>query len=433
MNTKKTIAFFPEAAYGPALNCVGIAQELKKLGHKPVFICDRGFSGVFADYGFEEYPVNMSGDMSDEEVANYWDDFIAQHLPHFHLSPLEQVSTYVAPVWDAIVDSAICAEEDLKRQIAAIKPDMICVDNVILFPAITTAGCPWVRIISCSENEIPDPKVPPHLSGCSQGDTQGYKDYQQEFERCIAPIHQRFNDFLQEHNLPPYPTGEFFEPSATMNFLLYPKPLAFERQDPLPLNQFQYLEGCVRDDGEYAVPEFPAHLQEAPLIYVAFGSLGDADVELYQRMLAHFATMPYRFLMKVGEDLSVYDKPDNVHLQAWYPQPAVVPQVDLFIHHGGNNSFNEALYFGKPAIIMPYCWDGHDNASRLEDTGYGRKLPRYQWTNEQLSEAIEDCLHNASMQTRLHDIQQHMQQAQGSEKAARIIDELLQAEACSHD
>ena len=43
----KTIAFFPEAAFGPALNSVGIAQQVEKLGHKAVFICDKGFEGVF--------------------------------------------------------------------------------------------------------------------------------------------------------------------------------------------------------------------------------------------------------------------------------------------------------------------------------------------------------------------------------------------------
>ena len=30
----KLIAFFPEAAFGPALNSVGIAQACEKLGHK---------------------------------------------------------------------------------------------------------------------------------------------------------------------------------------------------------------------------------------------------------------------------------------------------------------------------------------------------------------------------------------------------------------
>lgn len=425
MKSSKTVAFFPEAAFGPALNCVGIAQELRKLGHTPVFICDKGFTGVFEAYGFKEYPVSMSGDMTEEEAAKYWDDFIAKHLPHFHLSPLKQVSKYVVPVWDSIVDTAISAEADLQKQLSAIKPDLICVDNVILFPAIKTAGCPWVRIISCSENEIADPKVPPHLSGCSEGDYTEYETYNKEFLSRITETHERFNQFLCEQGERPYPKGKFFETSPVMNLLLYPKPLSFERENPLSPTQFEHLEGCVRDDGEYELPSFPEEYADKPLIYISFGSLGDADVALYQRMMQVFAKLPYRVLMKVGKDTSVYDKPENVYLHNWYPQPAVVPQVDLFLHHGGNNSFNEALYFGKPAIIMPYCWDGHDNATRIEDTGYGHKLARYDWTEEELIDRIEDCLNNPEMSEKLAAIKEHMQSAEGNIKAARIIDEIL--------
>ena len=74
--------------------------------------------------------------------------------------------------------------------------------------------------------------------------------------------------------------------------------------------------------------------------------------------------------------------PPNVIIDSWFPQPSVIPQVDAVIHHGGNNSFTECLYFGKPAIIMPYVWDGHDNATRVEETGHGFKMPRYDWTEE---------------------------------------------------
>ena len=52
-----TIALFPEASFGAALNCVGIAQALRARGARPVFICHAGFSGVFADYGFQEYQL----------------------------------------------------------------------------------------------------------------------------------------------------------------------------------------------------------------------------------------------------------------------------------------------------------------------------------------------------------------------------------------
>ena len=424
MSTSKTIVLFPEAAFGPALNCVGIAQRLRALGHNPVFVCDKGFKGVFEKYGFEEHLVDMSGGMSDDEIAKFWANFIAEKQPHFRLSPIEQLPTYVIPVWEAVVDSAIIAEDGLHAHLQQLKPDLVAVDNVILFPAIKKAGCPWVRIISCSENEIPDPDIPPHLSGCHENDHVGFKMFQDRFLELVKPTHERFNAFLAEHGHAPYPLGEFFEASPIMNLLLYPQPLAFKRRTPLDPRRFQYLEGCVRDDGTYTVPAFTAN-NGKPLVYVSYGSLGAADVELYKRLIVAFAELPYRFLMNVGDYIGEYSNvPGNVHLEAWYPQPAVIPHVDLFIHHGGNNSFNEALYFGKPAIIMPFCWDGLDNAARIHDTGYGEQLPRYDWSEAQLAECIARLLADTAMTQRLQSLSQHMQSAAGTEKAARILAEL---------
>jgi MGT family glycosyltransferase len=420
----KTIVLYPEAAFGPALNCVGIAQQLKAMGHNPVFVCDRGFKGEFEKYGFEENLVDMSGGMSDQEIADFWTNFIAGHLPHFRLSPIEQLPTYVIPVWEAIVDSAIISHEGLTEHLKRIKPDVVCVDNVILFPAIKKYGKPWIRIISCSENEIPDPEVPPHLSGCSAGDYAGYEAFEMRFLDLVQPTHDRFNKFLAEVGHEPYPLGQFFETSPFMNLLLYPRQLQFKRARPLDPARFQYLEGCVRDEGTYTVPAF-AEKNDKPLVYVSFGSLGAADIDLYKRMIALFGTLPYRFLMNIGPHIDRYtDVPGNVHLDKWYPQPAVIPQVDLFIHHGGNNSFNEALYFGKPAIIMPYCWDGLDNATRIDDTGYGAKLPRYTWTDDQMWSTIEGLIGDKAMKARLTEVSRSMQAARGAEKAARIIAEI---------
>src|SRR5690606_7546298 len=194
----KTVVLFPEAAFGPALNCVGIAQQLKRMGHNPVFVCDKGFKGTFEKYGFEENLVDMSGGMSDEEIAKFWANFIAGHLPNFHLSPFEQIPIYVVPVWEAIVESAIIAEDGLTARLDRIKPDVTCVDNVILFPAIKRTGRPWVRIISCSENEVPDPDIPPHLSGCHATDKACFKAFLKAFLHHIRPTHARFNEILRK-------------------------------------------------------------------------------------------------------------------------------------------------------------------------------------------------------------------------------------------
>ena len=419
----KTFAFFPEAAFGPALNSVGIAQAVEALGHKAVFLSDPGFVEIYQGYGFEAHPVNLSEPMPAEEMAKFWDNFINSHIPNFRLKPIDQLDNYVKECWEAIVDSAKWAEKDLPGVLAKVQPDVICVDNVILFPAIKHYGTPWVRIISCSENEIEDPAIPPHLSGMSETDKAGHAAFRARFEEVIKPIHDDFNEFLTSTGEEPYPTGQFFEASPYLNLLLYPEPVKFTRAEPLDPARCQYLEGCVRTEEPYEVPAFAAN-EDGPLVYVSFGSLGAGDTDLLKRIIAALGQSRFRALVNVGDYMDSYadiEVPPNVHLAGWYPQPSVIPQMDAVIHHGGNNSFTECLYFGKPAIIMPYVWDGHDNAMRVEETGHGHRLDRYEWTDEELLSMLEGMLTDTAMQDRLRATSAHMQSRSGTQKAARLL------------
>lgn len=424
MGDNMVIAFFPEAAFGPALNSVGIAQACEELGHKAVFLTDPGMGGVYAGYGFEEHTVNMSEPMEPEEMARYWSDFINGHIPNFDKAPFDQIDNYVKECWEAIVETAIWAEKDLPGVLDSVKPDVICVDNVVLFPAIKQYGKPWVRIISCSENEIPDPDIPPHLSGCGENDRACFERYSTRFNEVVKPTHDRFNAFLAECGEAAYPLGEFFEASPHLNLLLYPEPVKFRRRNRLDPARFQYLEGCVRQDEPYEIPDFRAN-SDKPLLYVSFGSLGSGDTNLLKRLMSAIAELPYRALFNVGDYMDAYDTlPDNVHIHSWYPQPSVIQQVDAVIHHGGNNSFTECLYFGKPAIIMPYVWDGHDNATRVQETGHGFKMHRSDWTEEELARNLAFMLTDKAMQDRLAATSAHMQARHGPTKAAELLDTL---------
>ena len=425
MATQKTIAFFPEGAFGPALNSVGIAQACTELGHRCVFLTDPGFSGVFKEYGFEERIVNLSEPMDPEEMAKYWSDFINGHIPNFNKTPYEQIDNYVKECWEAIVDTAKWAEKDLPKVLGELKPDVVCVDNVILFPAIKHYTSPWVRIISCSENEIPDSNIPPHLSGCGENDRECFEAYRNRFNEMIEPVHHDFNQFLQSCGEAPYPIGEFFESSPYMNLLLYPEQLQFRRLKPLDPAKFQYLEGCVRREEQFEIPDFPG-LESHPLIYLSFGSLGSGDTDLLKRLISVLGGMKYRVLVNVGDYQDAYDQiPDNVRIASWYPQPSVIEQVDAVIHHGGNNSFTECLYFGKPALIMPYVWDGHDNATRVQETRHGLKMHRSDWSDEEFENALNTLLTDSEMQKNLASTSRHMQAADGRKKAASIIDQLI--------
>jgi MGT family glycosyltransferase len=421
----KTIAFFPEAAFGPALNSVAIAQACQSLGHQSVFLTAPDMAGVYSGYGFPEHLVNMAPPMPAEDVAQYWQNFINGHIPNFDKSAYDQIDNYVRDCWDAIVGTAVCAQKDLPAVLDKIRPDLICVDNVILFPAVKQFGKPWVRIISCSENEIPDPQIPPHLSGCGQGDLDCFRRYEHRFNEVIAPIHDRFNKFLASCNEAPYPLGQFFEPSPDLNLLLYPEAVKFRRSRPLDPQKFQYLEGCVRSEQPYTTPVFKRHADK-PLIYVSFGSLGCGDIKTLQRLINSLAQLPIRALLNVGGYLDSYSNvPENVILDKWFPQPSVIPQVDAVIHHGGNNTFTECLYFAKPAIIMPYVWDGHDNATRVHETGHGLKMHRNHWTHEELARNLQHILTDSAMRHRLRATSASMRCQPGPHKAATLLTQLL--------
>ena len=233
-------------------------------------------------YGFEAHPVNLSEPLPPEEMAKFWVDFINGHIPNFRKSPYDQIDNYVKDCWEMIVETAKWAEKDLPGVLDEVKPDVVCVDNVILFPAIKRyardSGKPWVRIISCSENEIEDPDIPPHLSGCGEKDKKGFARYRKRFNEVIKPIHDEFNAFLKSVGEKKYPLGQFFEASPHMNLLLYPTAVKFKRRHKLSPKQFQYLEGCVRKETPYKVPKFKKN-NDKPLLYVSFGSLGAGDVD----------------------------------------------------------------------------------------------------------------------------------------------------------
>ena len=74
---------------------------------------------------------------------------------------------------------------------------------------------------------------------------------------------------------------------------------------------------------------------------------------------------------------------------------------------------------------MPFVWDGHDNATRMNDTGHGIGMHRYEWRDHELLTNIERLLTDVSIRMRLDQTSRWMQERDGRITAARHIDRLL--------
>ena len=278
-----------------------------------------------------------------------------------------------------------------------------------------------MRIASCNPAEIKDHLVPPPFSGLPSEDGRGWDEYWAAYAKALGPMHAKFSEFCQAHGAPPLRADDFIHESPWCNLYLYPEEVDYPRARPLGPH-WHNLQAAVRtSDGEW---ELPAELaeREGPLVYLSLGSLGSADVELMRKLVSELAAAPYRFLVSKGPQHDQYELAENMAGAEFLPQVELLPEVDLVITHGGNNTVTESLYFGKPMIVLPIFWDQHDNAQRIDETGFGRRLDTYRHTGEELVGAIEALLGDRELAARLAAVSARLQGSPGTELAAGLIE-----------
>ena len=174
-------------------------------------------------------------------------------------------------------------------------------------------------------------------------------------------------------------------------------------------------------DAAWELPD-PLASGDDPLIYLSLGSLGSADVGLMETLVGQLADGPYRVIVSKGPQHDAYELAGNMVGAEFLPQTSILPQVDLVITHGGNNTVTEALFFGKPMIVLPLFWDQYDNAQRVHETGFGIRLDTYAHAPEELTGAVDRLLADGSLRERLAQMSARLANGPGTVTAADLIE-----------
>jgi MGT family glycosyltransferase len=396
-----TIAFFPEpGAWGPTNNCVAIANVLTERGHRVVFVVDESFEGELDRRGFEERLMRMAPpDEAADPTADPWAEFIRVTAPEFAKPTIEQIETVTKPIWEALVAGERYSHDRLIEIWDDVRPDAVCTDNVTGYAAVELAGAPWIRFVSANPLEMRDPDLPPPLSGLPVDDRGDWDAFRQEYHRQHADLLREHNDFRESVGVAPCPPDEFNTASPWCNMYLFPDVADYPRARPLGPT-WHRLHSTVRTtEAPFDVDE---HVPgDGRVVYLSLGSLGCMDVELMQRLIDAMARTDHRTIVSMGPLQDQMQLGPRMFGDRFLPQPSILPQCDLLVTHGGNNTVCEGFHFGLPMIGLPLFWDQYDNAQRLRETGFGERLATYGWSPEELIATVDRLLGDDDLRARM--------------------------------
>ncbi|KAH9417279.1 UDP-glucuronosyltransferase 2A1 [Dermatophagoides pteronyssinus] len=426
---------------GPQNACIGLGQQLVQRGHQVIFLVNENFLKKFQPYS-NQFKILGLKPVADEEpdeneknlqpIQILINSFIRMGL-FDPIKPIEKIHRMIDSKFIRNLGAnAEAFEPQIRMLIEQEKPDIFLVDAKIMSPCIMNSSIPWVYVFCANPLGLfTDERLPPFSSDLPiDGDRKEWQEYRQilhqkYFDKVVA----RQREICEKFGYPAPKDQVFFPRSPLLNIYQFPKELDYDDTIKLP-EHYQRVDAFVRDDPEpFELPD-KIRKQMKPgdkLIFLSMGSMGSCNLELMKRFVRVLSKTPYYYLVSMGPLYDQYELSDNMWGGPYVPQTKILPLVDLVIFHGGNNTLTETVYFGKPMIVIPLFYDQYNNAQRVQEKNFGRRLDQHQFTDEQLIDTIDKLINDNELCERLKRIGQRIRTSQAKDLACKRIEQLVKS------
>ncbi len=116
------------------------------------------------------------------------------------------------------------------------------------------------------------------------------------------------------------------------------------------------------------------------------------------------------------------DLPAHVEAHEWIPFRAVLPHASAVVCHAGMSTVLEAVWFGKPLVVVPYTPEEKVNARRVVELGLGTTVPSDEISPERLRAAVESVAGDPDIAGQVARMREAMLAGGGPERAVELID-----------
>jgi UDP:flavonoid glycosyltransferase YjiC (YdhE family) len=424
----KKIVISTFGSFGDLHPYVAIALELKRRGHRPVFVTSEIYREKMDALGLELHPSppHLPDWDRPDEVRRLVGDLIDSRKGSERVFT-ELVNPHLRAMYEALAEAARDADLLLTHVLSLPGP-----------PLVEKTGIRWVSTvlapISLFSNYEPPvfPNAPwvYHVLKLHPSVSRALMRVARwKLDQLAAPLYELRAELGLGRGGNPMLEGQH---SPRMVLALFSSAIA-ERQPDWPPNT-RVTGFCFYDRRDRAgdrsglAPELLKFLDEGepPVVFTLGSSAFWAAGDFYVESVAAACALGLRALLLVGdESVRPASLPRGVAAFDYAPYSELLPRARAIIHHGGIGTCAQVLRSGVPSLVMPFSHDQFDNGARLRRTGVARVLPRSKYNAATAARELRALLGDESYTSRAAEIGRRVRAEDGTAAAADALEEVL--------
>jgi MGT family glycosyltransferase len=244
--------------------------------------------------------------------------------------------------------------------------------------------------------------------------------------RMRGPVRRRLDRYRRQVGLGPIRGIEKVFPSLA-HITQLPECLDFPRSALPP--DFHYT-GPFVDQTARRLVDFPwGRLDGRPVVYASLGTTRKSEPGIFAVIAEACDQLDLQLVISLGgrrEPEMFVDLPGDPVVVRDAPQLELIKRAEVVITHGGLNTALETLMEGKPMVVIPKSFDQPAVAARLEWLGVAEALPAERVSAKDIRVALAKVFGNPSYRASARQVQAKILSARGLERAADVIEELLE-------
>jgi UDP:flavonoid glycosyltransferase YjiC (YdhE family) len=230
----------------------------------------------------------------------------------------------------------------------------------------------------------------------------------------------------RDAGLEPQPYGGSFR-----DLFVDPCPPSFQLEAP-PIERVAPIRPVGFDRAvDEPPPDWIANLPDRPTIYVTLGTVFNRP-DVFRTILDGLAGHEVNVIVTTGRGIdaaALGPQPDNVRIESYVPQSAILGRCTAVISHGGSGSMLATLAHGLPMVLVPLGADQFDNAQSATAAGTAIALMPGQLTPDAINDAVATILAGSSYRVAAERLRDEIAAMPPPASVVGVVESLVHATA----